>query len=789
MIGQTLGHYRIVEKIGEGGMGVVYRAHDEPLDRDVAVKVLPKGTLADETARKRFRKEALALSKLSHPHVATIFDFDSQDGVDFLAMEYLPGETLSERIGSGPIPEKEIARLGRQLVDGLAAAHTQGLVHRDLKPGNVRITPDGLLKILDFGLATTTGPVGGEEATRTATEVHGVTGTLPYMAPEQLRGEPLDARTDIYAAGVVLYEMATGQRPFESKLPSALIGDIQVKAPTPPSELSSVLSSRLEEIILKCLEKDPENRYPSAKQLLVDLRRLGTSTVHPVPRRRRQLRLAIPLVALAVVVIVTALLLLSVGGLRDQWLGAAPPGQITSLAVLPLDNLSGDPEQEYLVDGLTEALITDLSKIGALSVISRTSAMRYKDTEKSLPEIARELNVDGIVEGSVLRVGDRVRITTQLIHAATDMHLWAERYERDLQDVLLLQSEVAGAIAREIRVAVTPEETRRLASARPINPDAHEAYLKGRYHGNRATPTDLRLAIDYFQQAIDTDPDFALPYAHLAFSFVVASGGNAFLYPRQEALEKAKAIATKALEINPEVSEAYTSLGAVLSFEWDWSAAERAFKQALALNPGSAFAHVPFSMHLSRTGRHQQALAEIRRAVDLDPLNLRYKAVHGLHLYNARQYDEAIQQLQTTLALSPDQPTIAHRTLGLAYLAKKMYDEAVAELQEAVAVTEGSSIDLGYLGGAYAAAGQTTQARKILEELKQRSREGRTVDPHARFYIHAMLGDVDEAFFWLERSISERNLMVNWLKVAPRFDPLRSDPRFQALLRRMNFPE
>ena len=507
MIGQTLGHYRIVEKIGEGGMGVVYRAHDEGLDRDVAVKVLPEGTLADEGTRKRFRKEALALSKLNHPNVATVHDFDTQGGVDFLAMEHIAGETLQDKLESGPLPEKEIARLGTALVDGLAAAHAQGLVHRDLKPGNMRITPDGLLKILDFGLARAIGPVGESALTQTAGELQGVAGTLPYMAPEQLRGEPLDARTDLYAAGVVLYEMATGQRPFEEKLATALAADIQTKPPQTPRATRPALSSRLEELILKCLEKEPENRYQSEKELVVDLRRLGTPTVavQPETSRRAQLWWAIP-TALAVVATLAALFLLNMAGLRDSLLGspAPAPGQISSLAVLPLDNLSGDPEEAYLVDGMHDALLADLAKLWALKVISRQSVIRYQDTDKSAPEIAQELGVDAIVEGSVLRAGDRVRIMAQMIDGVTDEHIWVQSYERDLTDILALQREVAQGIAEEIRVAVSTEEETRLSYARPVNPEAHTLFLKAQHlvRQRRTSRAAVQQSIDLYQDAL-----------------------------------------------------------------------------------------------------------------------------------------------------------------------------------------------------------------------------------------------------------------------------------------------
>jgi len=403
-VGLELGHYRIVEKIGAGGMGEVYRAQDKHLGRDVAVKVLPPGTLSDESARKRFREEALILSKLNHPNIATIHDFDTQAGADFLVMEYVPGVTLSERLATGPLPEREVACLGGQLAEGLAAAHERGVIHRDLKPGNLRLTSDGRLKILDFGLAKLVQPVSGDARTQSLSETRALAGTLPYMAPEQLKGERVDARSDLWAVGIALYEMATGRHPFEGKTSTAVTDQI-LHAPAPAlQELQPRLSSRLADIILKCLEKDAENRYQSAKELQVDLRRLtslmSTASAAVAATRKR-----------------------------------TRPRRIRSVAVLPLTNLSRDSEHEYFADGMTEALICDLAKLRAVKITSRTSVMRYKGSTMPLPQIADELNVDAVVEGSVIRVGPRVRITAQLIHAASDTHLWAESYDRDFEDV------------------------------------------------------------------------------------------------------------------------------------------------------------------------------------------------------------------------------------------------------------------------------------------------------------------------------------------------------------------
>src|SRR5208337_4001349 len=482
MIGQTFGHYRILERIGAGGMGEVYRARDERLGRDVAVKVLPPSLVPDEFVRKRLRKEAQALSKLNHPNIETLFELDSKDGAEFLVVEYVPGVTLSDRLAQGPLLEREIARLGVQLANGLAAAHSQGVVHCDLKPSNLRITPDGRLKILDFGIAkslrVTRESSKYDVTTESTTGGQAMAGTLPYMAPEQLRSEPADARSDLYSAGAVLYEMATGQRAFRDEVAPRLTDAILHQTAVPPRAVNARISPELERIILKCLQKEPEDRYQSAAELEVDLRQLATIEVPrsgtavrrlPIWRRHRGVATALALVLSAILVG------LSVWRWREQQAGGNGPGRIQSLAVLPLQNLSGDPQKDYIADGMTDLLIADLSQLSALRrVISRTTMMQYKGTRKPLPQIARELSVDVVIEGSVLSSDDRVRITAQLIQGATDKHLWGRSYERDTQDVLKLQGDVASAIADEIRIAVTPQERARLASAPPVIPAAYD---------------------------------------------------------------------------------------------------------------------------------------------------------------------------------------------------------------------------------------------------------------------------------------------------------------------------
>jgi serine/threonine protein kinase/tetratricopeptide (TPR) repeat protein len=750
LIGIELGHYRIVERIGAGGMGEVYRARDEHLARDVAIKVLPPGTLVNESARKHFRKEALILSQLNHPNVATIHDFDTQKGVDFLVMEYIPGITLSEKVAAGSLPEKEVLRLGVQLAEGLAAAHDHGVVHRDLKPGNLRLTGDGRLKILDFGLAKLRLPVTDSAATESLSEMQTMAGTLPYMAPEQLLGEEIDARTDIHAAGSVLYEMATGRHPFADVEHSQIIGAILGRPPVPPTTLNSKLSPKLADIILKCLEKDAENRYQSAKELQVDLRRLtshaSAASVATLAIRRRG---------------------------RSK--------RIRSVAVLPLTNFSRDPEQEYFADGMTEALICDLAKLRAVKITSRTSVMRYKGTGTPLPQIAEELNVDAVVEGSVMRVGPRVRITAQLIHAATDTHLWAESYERDFEDVLLVQGEIARAIVREIHAVVAPEEARGLKRARRVNPDAYEAYLKGRFHWYKLSREHLDTALEYFQLVLEKDPSYALAYVGIAA--VWCSRGDCGLVPPREAFPKAEAAALKAIELDDSLAEAHVSLGMIRAVDWDWDEAVKEYQRAIELTPNSGEAHFFLSDLLLSRRRPEEWKVHVERALELDPLNVFFQCFYGWHLLYLRRYDEAIAELRKTLRTEPSFPA-AHLRLWGAFCQKGMYEEAVAEAKTFFEVLGDKEVvqalQRGYIDGGYSGA-----MRQAAETLSERSHLT-YVQPTqiARLYAHA--GDRDHALQWLEKAYEERLPAMLHLGVDLDWNTLRGEPRFQDLIRRVN---
>jgi eukaryotic-like serine/threonine-protein kinase len=783
-IGQILGHYRLVEQIGAGGMGVVYRARDEQLDRDVALKMLPADTLADEATRTRFRKEAMVLAKLDHPNIATIHEFGSQSGVDFLVTAYVAGITLDTKLDSGALPDADVISLGIQLAQGLAAAHEQGVIHRDLKPGNLRLTPDGRLKILDFGLARLIERESDIALTASLSESQEVTGTLPYMAPEQLRGQKADVRTDIWAAGAVLYEMATGERPFKERIAPALAADIIHKAPPAPRSLKADISPGLEAIIRRCLEKGPGKRYQSATELAIDLQRLRTSSsgVTSLATAKFPLgwRRGVIATGGAVFCILALLFALNAGGWRKRLLRGIAPARVESLAVLPLQNLSRDPEQDYFADGMTEELTTELAQIGGLRVISRTSTMRYKGTQKALADVAKELSVDAVIEGSVERSGDEVRISAQLINARTDSHLWARSYRRNLRDILAMQSEVARAIAGEIRVQLTPQEQARLGRQRAVNPAAYEAYLQGRYDWNFHTSDQLQKAIAEYQRAIQLDPSYALAYVGLSEAYhILPVNADA---ASQEVLPKAKDAALKALELDPQLSDGHAALAFVLGqYDWDWAGAEKEYKRAIELSPNNSIARAYYSRMLTFLGRHSEAIAEAERARELDPMSTLASFLLGMAYSYARQYDRAARELAQCLEMNP-KFWPAHFFLGQVYEQQGRYADALAELSKAEGPTLEATSQIGHV---YAISGKRAKAEQVLKDLTTRSKQ-RYVSPTYVARIYAGLGQKDQALEWLERGYAVRDSHMASIAVEPTFESLRSDSRFIDLLRRLN---
>ena len=712
--------------------------------------------------------------------------------MDFLVVEYIPGITLSEKLGARPLPEKEVVALGTQLAEGLSAAHEHGVVHRDLKPGNLRLTGDGRLKILDFGLAKLRHPVTETAATESFSETQPMAGTLPYMAPEQLLGGEVDARTDIHAAGSVLYEMATGQRPFAEVENSQLIGAILRRPPVPSGAVNPRLSPELERIIGKCLEKEPENRYQSAKELAIDLRRLQTGVLSgPQPAARTVKWSPAKWVGLGLGILASVIVLLiafNVGNWRDRLLGRTGAPRIESLAVLPVKNFSGDPGQEFFADGMTDALIAGLAQIKAVKVISRTSVMHYKGTNETLPQIAGELGVDGIVEASVMRSGDRVRLTAQLIDARQDRHLWANSYERDMTDVLALQSELVQAIAGEIRVQLTPQESERFKTTRRVDPEVYDTTLRGKATREYATREEqIQQAVELFQRAVDRDPTYAPAWAGLSEAlWTLAASGFEYVAPG-EVRDKAIAAADRALELDENLADAHKARAVIaIDGEWDFVKAQQHFERALELQPSYAAAHNSYGQMLCSPLHHlDEARRHLDRARELDPLS----PWNDINLVNwwlvqGRQ-DKALEESEQASQRNPTLWPIW--LMGIARLQLGQPRQATSEFEAALKLLQPDRPPdvLAPLGLAYGLAGRRTDALKILAEMEQASQK-RYVSPYYLAAVYSGLGRMDEAFRLLDQAFEQR---TPWLVLSGPYDPLsvalRRDPRWKPFVERL----
>ena len=766
-------------------MGEVYRARDTRLERQVAVKVLPAHFSDRPGARARFEREARAAASLNHPHICVVHDIGEQDGRPFIAMELLEGRTLQQRIDGKPVPPAEALDLALQIVSGLEAAQAKGIVHRDIKPANIFITTGGQAKIMDFGLATfaatDSNSAAETQALHSRVTTPGLTvGTVAYMSPEQARGEPLDARADIFSFGVVLYEMITGVAPFRGSTIAALFDAILHQ----PAQLPPDMPAGLDRIIAKALEKDRALRYQSVSDLGADLKRLQRDAVSKEhiaaasrgKRTRPWMALA---VAAAAVAVLAFLWMLRTGAPRSGGTRA-----IQSIAVLPLVNLSGNPAEDYFSDGMTEELIATLAKFRNLRVISRTSVMPYKTgARKRLPEIARELNVEAVVEGSVLRAGDRVRITAQLIEAGTDKHLWAQSYERELRDVIGLQADVAAAIGEQIKLTITPDEQKLLAARHPVDPEVFQLDLKGRFLADQGTEQAVTQGIALFEQALAKDPSYAPAHAHLSQAY--ASLTPNYRAPK-EVMPKARAEAERAVELNAGLPEAHVALANVLMFyAWDWAGAEREIKRAIALNPNSAEAHRVYSKYLGATVQNSQAIAEATRARELDPLSAGAYADLLLVLLGSRQYDRAIAESRLALEKNPNL-ALARVTMGMAYAQKGQFSEAVPLLQEAYR-QEPNYTFMHFLAIVQGAAGNKAEARKLLAKMETLAKS-QYVCAYEVASVHANLGDKDKAFEWMNRGVTEQCDCLVWLKSEPWIDRLRIDPRYTALMKRVGTP-
>ena len=817
--GALLGDYEALEPLGAGGMGEVWLARDQHLHRKVALKVLPLDLNLDEARVARFQQEARLASSLNHPNVCTIHALGVlPDGRRYIAMEFIEGRTLRSLLAQRRPDCHEAIGLAIQVASALTAAHAGGVVHRDIKPENVMVRPDGVVKVLDFGLAKLD-PLGAArpaEPTKTLVETQAgtVMGTVVYMSPEQARGQHVDARTDIWSLGVVLYEMVAGRVPFEGPSSTDILAAILDREPDALARFEPHVPAELHRIVTKALRKDRAHRYQTMQDLVLDLEALiddlkarqsarnqiaapGSAGEHahhdgPAPPRERASATSgvLPTAKRRTTALVALLAIVVVGigwfvGREAGWrqlFGAESPRHVRSLAVLPLENMSRDPEQDYFADAMTDELITAIGHIGALKVISRTSVMHYRGSKKTIPDIARELRVDAVLQGAVLRSGDRIRVTAQLTDGVTDHNVWGQSYERPVQDVLALQDEVARAIASEIRVRLPAHAFQGVSSPRTVNPAAHEAYLKGRYHLAKWTPEGYQRAGQFFQQAIAEDPAYAEAYAGLADSHALL-GYYGVIAPK-DAFPRAKAAALRALELNDRLSEAHTSLALITdNFEWQWARGEQQFNRALELNPSSAMAHLWYSYHLAWTGQYQQAIEEARRAEDLDPLSLVTSTSTANIFFDAKQFDRAIEQCRKVLDLDPGFRW-AHHSLGEAYIEKGLFADGVKALALGVDLDRRNPHFVAKLAYGLARSGDTQRARVMAADLERESRQ-RYVPPSQIAIIYVGLGEKALALTWLERAYEVRDSWLTSITADQAWQPLFGDAQFRDLVRRV----
>jgi eukaryotic-like serine/threonine-protein kinase len=787
--GHRLGPYEVEAPLGAGGMGEVYRARDARLDRTVAVKILPPELAVDERYRQRFEREARAASALSHPHIAHVYDVGEQDGTHFIAMEYVEGENLRELVTRGPLDVDRVVEIGAQMASALEEAHARGVVHRDIKSANAVVTPKGQVKVLDFGLARRdrdgAGPLDSEQVTEARTQAGVVVGTVPYMSPEQALGKDLDSRTDLFSLGVVLYELATGRLPFVGNTATQTIDQICHATPVEIGASRKGVPAELERIVRKCLEKDRERRYASARDLVVDLRNLqrdratGTGPMAAAPRRGSRRLLALWAAGLLVALAVGAGLL---------YRASARGASIGSVAVLPFENATGDPGNEYLSDGISESLINKLSSLPGLRVISRTSAFAFKGKKLGPTEIGRALGVDALLLGSLAQRGASLAITAELVSVRDDRQLWGEKYTRSADDVLKVEGEIAATIARTLRRQLSGEEQQKLARGATADPEAYRLYLKGRDFlvGNQQ---EMDKSVDYFQQAVARAPEYALAHAGLAEAytrqaFLRASG-------REEPLRMARAAVNRALELDPDLAEAHTALGLVhFYFEWDWAGAESEFRRALELNPGSRAVQEEYGWFLTATGRLDEGLAKSRKAAELDPLST--GPVHDIAInYMARgDLEQAATNFRRAIDIDPNW-TWGYVKLGRTLAQQKKCPEALAQAEIAERRIAGGAAPLSrsWLGFTYGICGETARARQKLEELHALSRE-RYVDPSTYADIHIGLGEVDEALAWYEKAYEDRTPNMAYAPIVPLISTrLAANPRYEAIVRRMAFPQ
>jgi serine/threonine protein kinase/tetratricopeptide (TPR) repeat protein len=753
MMGKTISHYEITDVLGSGAMSTVYKAKDLRLERNVALKFLSPQLSIDENEKDRLIQEAKTTSTLEHPNICTIYEIDEiegdlpggQAGQVFIAMAYYEGETLEDRITKGAMSIEEAVGLMTQINQGVSKAHEKGIIHRDLKPANIMITDDGVVKILDFGIAKLL-----YQKSKTKSGI--IMGTPGYLAPEQAKGEKIGPHTDIWALGIIFYEMLCGELPFSGDTDIALIYSIVNNDPFPITRFVEDIPASLEQIIQKMIQKNSEDRYQKVEEIMRDLTNL---------MENKQEAGTIRLDA------------------AEINLDVSP-----SIAVLPFLDMSPEKDQEYFCDGLTEEIISTLSRVEGLRVVSRMSSFQYKGKEFDLRQVGQQLNVRTILEGSIRKAGNKVRISVQLTNVLDGFLLWTEKFEREIKDIFEIQDEIAQAIVKALKIKLISKKDEKIYKNYTKNVEAYSDYLRGRYHWNKRTSDALKKSIDHFNLAIEKDPQYALAFAGLADAYIILGLYGAL--PPKFVMPKAKAAAQKALEIDQELPEAHTSLGCIKSvFDWDWEGAEKDFKQGIDLNPNYALAHHWYAInYLTSMGRFKEAVEEMKKALDLDPISLVINTTVGLVHYFAQEYEKAKDIFLQTLEVESNF-AMAHFFLGQTYTQKKEYDKALAEFEEANQLFGGSTNMLATYGTTEALAGKKGDATSMLESLLSTSKE-EYVSAYDIAMIYTGLGDIDQAFNWLQKAVEEHSYLLIYLNVDPILDPLRSDKRFNTIQKKLS---